>query len=184
MKEIIGVGRKPNFYGLNPDAGYFLSVEVHRHYVNIALINFREEIVDAREGIPFELQNTKAKFEELCALTEEYIKTQTSYLSKLAGVGLTITGRVNHHTGNSYSFFNFHDRPLSEILTERFNLPAYIENDTRAMAFGEYAKGCVTNEKDILFLNLNDGIGMGIIIIGDLYSGKSGLQANLGILLF
>lgn len=179
-KEIIGVGRKPNFYGLNPDAGYFLSVEVHRHYLNMALVNFREEIVDARNDIPFELQNTKAKFEELCVLIDEYLKSQKKYLAKLAGIGLTITGRVNHRTGNSYSFFNFHDRPLSEVLTERFQLPAYVENDTRAMAFGEYAKGTITNEKDILFLNLNEGIGMGIIIKGDLYSGKSGFAGEFG----
>lgn len=179
-KEIIGVGRKPNFYGLNPHAGYFLSVEVHRHHINMALVNFREEIVDAKENVAFELQNTKAKFDELCQLTAAYLKTQKPYLDQLAGIGLTITGRVNHHTGNSYSFFNFHDRPLSEILSERFQLPCYIENDTRAMSFGEYAKGCVTNEKDILFLNLNDGIGMGIIISGELYSGKSGFAGEFG----
>ncbi|MGN7785891.1 ROK family transcriptional regulator [Niabella sp. 22666] len=179
-KEIIGVGRKPNFYGLNPEAGYFLSIEIHRHHINIALVNFREEIVDVKENIPFELQNTKAKFDELCKITEAYLKNHKAYLEKLAGIGLTITGRVNHRTGNSYSFFNFHEQPLSEILSERFKLPCYIENDTRAMSFGEYAKGCVTNEKDILFLNLNDGIGMGIIIKGDLYSGKSGFAGEFG----
>lgn len=179
-KEIIGVGRKPNFYGLNGEAGYFLSVEIHRHHINIALLNFREEIINTHETIPFELQNTKARFEELCTLIEAFLDAFKSYRNKIVGIGLTITGRVNHSTGTSYSFFNFHDRPLSEVLAERFRMPAYIENDTRAMAFGEYSQGCVANEKDILFLNLNDGIGMGIIINGELYSGKSGFAGEFG----
>jgi len=59
-------------------------------------------------------------------------------------------------------------------------MPTYVENDTRAMAFGEYAKGCVGDEKNVLFLNLNEGIGMGIIIGGDLYSGKSGFAGEFG----
>lgn len=179
-KEVIGVGRKPNFYGLNPDAGYFLSVEIHRSFINLALVNFREDIVSLQENVPFLLQNTKASFEELCNLIDHYLQTSSTYSAQIIGIGLTITGRVNHRTGNSYSFYNFHEGPLSEVISERFQLPSYIENDTRAMAFGEYAKGCVTQEKSILFLNLNEGIGMGIIINGELYSGKSGFAGEFG----
>lgn len=179
-KEIIGVGRKPNFYGLNAEAGYFMSVEVHRHHVNLALINFKEEIVVLNENVPFQLQNTKTCFEELCSLIDSFLNAQHQYVPKIAGLGLTITGRVNHKTGYSYSFFNFHEESLSKILEKRFGMPTYVENDTRAMAFGEYAKGCVGDEKNVLFLNLNEGIGMGIIIGGDLYSGKSGFAGEFG----
>ncbi len=179
-KEIIGVGRKPNFYGLNSNAGFFLSIEVNRHHVTLALINFKEEIVHVVEHMPFELQNTKTKFEELCGIIDEYLISHQEYSNKIIGIGLTITGRVNHRSGDSFSFFNFHDRPLSEVLTARYKLPAYVENDTRAMAYGEFAKGCVTTEKNVLFLNLNEGIGMGIIINGKLYSGKSGFAGEFG----
>lgn len=58
--------------------------------------------------------------------------------------------------------------------------PAYIKNDTWAMAFGEFSKGCVTDEKNVLFLNLDEGIGMGIIMNGTLYSGKSGFAGEFG----
>ncbi|HLT89025.1 MAG TPA: ROK family transcriptional regulator [Sphingobacterium sp.] len=179
-KIVNGVGRKPNIYGLNPDCAYFVSVEANRHHMNIAIINFAEEITLIKKDIPFILENTPASFDTLCSLVEDFIQESGYERSKFAGLGLNLTGRINHDTGNSYSYFNFHGKPLSTVLAERFSISAYIENDTRAMAFGEYAKGVVEAEKNILFINLDEGIGMGIIIDGSLYSGKSGYAGEFG----
>lgn len=179
-KILNGVGRKPNIYGLNPNSAYFLSVEVNRHNINIAILNFVEEIVHIERDIPFYLQNTPACFESLCHHIDTFIEKHANDRHKIVSIGLNLTGRVDHVSGNSYSYFNFHSTPLREVLTQRFGVPGYVENDTRAMAFGEYAKGVVDNEKNILFINLDDGIGMGIIINGALYSGKSGFAGEFG----
>ena len=48
------------------------------------------------------------------------------------------------------------------------------------MAYGEYMRGAVKGEKDILFVNLTWGLGLGIIIDGQLYYGKSGFSGELG----
>ena len=48
------------------------------------------------------------------------------------------------------------------------------------MTFGEYMKGCVKGEKDILFVNLSWGLGLGIVIDGNLYKGKSGFSGEFG----
>ena len=54
------------------------------------------------------------------------------------------------------------------------------ENDSRAMAFGEYRCGVCNNESNVLFINLSWGLGMGIIINGKLYYGKSGYSGEFG----
>lgn len=46
--------------------------------------------------------------------------------------------------------FNFEERPLAEILGDKIGIPVSIDNDTRAMAYGELLKGAVKGEK-ILF---------------------------------
>jgi predicted NBD/HSP70 family sugar kinase len=48
------------------------------------------------------------------------------------------------------------------------------------MAYGEFHKGIVKNEKDVLFLNLDYGIGLGILIDGKVYYGKSGFSGEMG----
>ncbi len=178
-KEVVGVGRKPNFYGLNPDACYFVSIEVHKEYVDIALINFVEKIIDLKENIAYKLENSIESFAALCNIIEQYLESIGSIYS-IQGIGITLTGRINNNKGISYSFFNFHEKPVQEVFTERFGITTIIENDTRAMTFGEYAKGVVSNEKNIIFINIDEGIGIGIIINGVLYSGKSGYAGEFG----
>ena len=55
-----------------------------------------------------------------------------------------------------------------------------IDNDTRAMTYGEYMQGCVKGEKDIIFVNVSWGVGIGIIIDGKVYTGKSGFSGEFG----
>ena len=55
-----------------------------------------------------------------------------------------------------------------------------IDNDTRAMTYGEYMHGCVKGEKDIIFVNVSWGVGIGIIIDGKVYTGKSGFSGEFG----
>ncbi|EJX04488.1 xylose repressor [gut metagenome] len=48
------------------------------------------------------------------------------------------------------------------------------------MTYGEYMKGCVNGEKNILFVNISWGLGIGIIIDGKIYTGKSGFSGEFG----
>ena len=91
-----------------------------------------------------------------------------------------ISGRVNPESGYSFSLFNFEERPLAEILSERPGFPVSIDNDTRAMTYGEMMEGVVKGEKNFIFINLNWGLGAGIIIDGKMYLGKSGFSGELG----
>ena len=91
-----------------------------------------------------------------------------------------ISGRVNPELGYSYSIFNFSEKALAEVLGEKLGHPVCIDNDTRAMTYGEYMKGCVTNEKNIIFVNVSWGLGIGIIIDGKIYTGKSGFSGEFG----
>jgi predicted NBD/HSP70 family sugar kinase len=82
--------------------------------------------------------------------------------------------------GFSYNFFYNENRPLTEIISEQLNLPVRLENDTRAMAFGEYSEGVVDDEQNVLFLNYSWGVAIGVVIAGKLYYGKSGYSGEFG----
>ena len=69
---------------------------------------------------------------------------------------------------------------MTEVFKERFGINVTIDNDSRSMAYGEYMKGCVSGEKNVLFVNVSWGLGTGIIINGQLYYGKSGFSGEFG----
>ena len=39
-------GRHPSLYGLNPESGYFIGVDIKRFAVNIGLINFKGDMME------------------------------------------------------------------------------------------------------------------------------------------
>mgnify|MGYP005611341273 FL=1 len=65
-------------------------------------------------------------------------------------------------------------------MTEKLNFNVGIDNDTRAMALGEYMAGVVEGEKNVIFVNISWGLGIGIIIDGKPYYGKSGFSGEFG----
>lgn len=173
-------GRHPNVYGLNPSSVYFLGIDMTRHHLNIALMNFKGDIEDKEMGIRYTYQNTAESFDALCAHILEFIDKRSDIKNKIHRINLNISGRVNPESGHSYSSFYFSEEPISEILSKKLNYKVSIDNDTRAMAYGEYMKGVVEGEKNIIFINISWGLGIGIIIDGKLYYGKSGFSGEFG----
>lgn len=173
-------GRHPSLYGLNPESGYFIGVDIKKFTLNIGLMNFKGDMVDLKMNIPYKFKNTAEGLEELCVLVREFIRETGIETGKILNVNLNISGRVNPESGYSFSTFNFSERPLAEVLREKIGCNVCIDNDTRAMTYGELVQGCVKGEKDILFVNISWGLGIGIIIDGKIYTGKSGFSGEFG----
>lgn len=173
-------GRHPLLYGLNPGSGYFIGVDIKKFSVNIGIINFKGDMVEQKMGIPYKMENTPEALEELCRLISKFIAKTSVDPEKILNININISGRVNPESGYSFSQFNFSERPLAEILTEKIGYQVCIDNDTRAMTYGEYLQGCVKGEKNVLFVNVSWGLGVGIIIDGKLYNGKSGFSGEFG----
>lgn len=175
-----GGGRRPNMYGLDPKSGFFMGVEVKRKSLNLALIDLKKQIIRSVEKIPFKLSNTQESLDMLCDSIDDFLAGLGADRSKVYGVGVNITGRVNSQTGFSYSFFNFEEEPLAKVVEKRIGVRTFVENDTRAMTYGEYDSGVVHGEKDVLFVNVSAGIGLGVVLGGQIQYGKSGFAGEFG----
>ena len=136
-------GRHPSLYGLNPESGYFIGVDIKKFAINIGLINFKGDMVEIRMNIPYKFENTQEALDELCALIRSFIKRTEINDKKIMNICINISGRVNPESGYSFSMFNFSERPLADILNEKIGYPVCIDNDTRAMTYGEHMQGCV-----------------------------------------
>jgi glucokinase-like ROK family protein len=174
-------GRRASVYGLVADACFFIGVDVKRYYVNLGLLDFKKHLVTLQEKIPFKLENTQESLQALLDIIRAFIQEQLAGIKeRVLGIGINLSGRINHTTGYSYSFFHFHEEPLSEIIQKEIGIPTFLENDSRAMAYGEFSFGEVKNARNVLFVNMDYGIGLGILVDGRLYYGKSGFSGEFG----
>lgn len=173
-------GRRASIYGLVADACYFIGVDVKRYYINVGLLDFRKNLVNLKEKIPYRLANTKESFEQLLELIRQYMQELKIPKNKILGMGINLSGRINQTTGYSYSYFHFQEEPLADTIQREFGIPTFLENDSRAMAYGEFCSGDVAGARHVLFVNMDYGIGLGILIDGKLYYGKSGFSGEFG----
>jgi len=179
-KQTSNVGRKPNNYGLEANSAFFIGAQVSHDYISIAMINMKKELVASKDEIPFQLENSEQSLHDICKEIKDFISKLHIKREKILGIGINLSGRINYRTGYSYSYFNFYEDPLSNFFEQELGIHTFLENDTKALSYGEFSSGIVTNEKDALFINVDNGIGLGIMINGQLYYGKSGFSGEFG----
>lgn len=173
-------GRRPSIYGLNPQAGYFVGVDVARQHYHIAITDFQGEVIDFIQDIEFVLEANADSFKSMCRTIKDHVANVGIPWSKILSVGVSLSGRVNPEEGFSLTYSVSDDLPLNALFQKELNVPVSIENDSRAMTFGEYMQGGHKNEDNFLFINLSWGLGMGMILNGKLYYGKSGFSGEIG----
>ena len=173
-------GRRPSIYGLNPKAGHFVGINTMRHGVSIAVTDFKGELTSSIDYIDFTLENSEASFRSLCGMVKEYLSENDIDRSSVLAYGVNLSGRVCHKTGRSLIYDLGDGESVSRLMETELDGPVFVENDSRAMAYGEYICSAAGNEKNMIFINVSWGLGMGMIMDGKLNYGKSGFSGEIG----
>ena len=173
-------GRRPSIYGLNPEAGTFIGVDIRHTHASIAVTDFKGGLIHFQDNIPFVLEINEDSVHKIARSVRDFFDEKQLDWNSVLGMGISVAGRVNPRTGYSKLYSFDPDRPINKILSEDLDIPVVIENDSRAMTYGEYLSGVVKKEKNVLFVNVSWGLGMGMILDGRLYYGTSGYSGEFG----
>lgn len=174
-------GRHPSLYGLNADSGYFVGVDLKKDSLNMALINFKGDVINIEMKVSFKQDNTMDCVDRLAEEIRRFISSLSVDTNKILNVCVGMSGRVNPNIGCNYTRLNFgEEHPISALLAERLHLNVCIDNDSRAMAYGEFIKRSDGCPRNLIFINVNWGLGMAIIVDGKMYDGMSGFSGEFG----
>lgn len=173
-------GRRPNVYGLNPLAGYFVGVDIARHHFHIAICDFKGEVIRFVQDIEFVLEANADSFKRVCRRIKDEVAATGIAWDSVRACGVSLTGRVNPEKGYSLTYFVNDELPIKDQFEQQLGVPVNIENDSRAMAFGEYMNLGAKADPNMVFVNVGWGLGMGLILDGKLYYGKSGFSGEIG----
>ncbi|WP_421759019.1 ROK family protein [Devosia sp.] len=81
----------------------------------------------------------------------------------------------------------FHQNtPLADTLIKKLGVPVSVDNDGNLSAYGEYMHGIGKERgaRSLAFLALGTGVGMGLIVEGQMLRGASGAAGEIGLLPF
>ncbi len=173
-------GRRPNVFGLANSAIYFAGVNVGRDNMTFLITDLQNNIITEKADYSFELIDRPQCLDKICSNIADFIDNCGVDRSKILGLGVGMTGRVNPETGRSYKYFTSSEQPLREILEEKTGLRVLLENDTRARCYAEYTCGKSKEEHNVIYLHLGRGVAIGIVVDGKLFYGKSGFAGEFG----
>ncbi len=102
---------------------------------------------------------------------------------KLHGLGIGSAGPVNSITGRLGNVNNLPGweggNPV-EVLSREFGVPAALENDADAAALGELRWGAGKSKTRFLYVTVGTGIGVSVILHGEVYRGVRGCHPEIG----
>jgi glucokinase len=99
------------------------------------------------------------------------------------GVGIGIPGPLDPSGGRVFAAPNLHgwtDVPARDMLQERVGCPVAIQNDANLAGFAEWIAGAGAGTRDMVFVTASTGVGGGLVLGGELYSGVSNSAAEIG----
>lgn len=172
--------RAPRVYDLVPTAGYFLGIDTGHDMLDLCLTDFCGQVISTQCKIPYIYENTRQCFEHLLEHVRAFVDASGIDKSLIVKACMSVGGRVNPTEGRTHNFFTCLEGTLADELAEGLGIPSCIDNDTRCMLYGEYMKGCCKGYRNVVFVNISWGIGIAVIINGEMYLGKSGYTGEIG----
>ena len=179
-KSATQAGRPPSIVRLNGGAGYILGIDIGRVYTNFIILDLETNIVGDTRRKSITLSNDPKLIDDLELEIKTVLAESKVSWNKLLGIGISLPGMVRGKEGLGETYFNFGDAPAREILSQRFKKPVHIEHDLEAMAFGERWFGAAKEVDNALCVNFGWGLGLGIIIDGEVYYGENGYAGEFG----
>jgi len=173
-------GRRPNLYGINPEAGYVLAIDISLFSVRIALMDLHNELVGKVLHFEIPLKNTAEYVDFIIEKAHKFTLEACGGTDNLIGAGIAIPGLLNPQSGLTFSHLTYSSQPIKDEFQEKLGVPVLIDNDARMMTLGEFKFGKARGKSNILCLNIGAGLGLGMIFDGKIYQGASGFAGEFG----
>lgn len=104
-------------------------------------------------------------------------------MAQITAIGISCGGPLDSRQGMILSPPNLPgwiNIPLPKMMSERFGVPAFLQNDANACALVEWKLGAAKGMSDVIFLTMGTGMGAGVIIEGKLLRGHNDMGAEVG----
>ncbi|NLL73667.1 MAG: ROK family transcriptional regulator [Clostridiales bacterium] len=169
------LGRKPILLSLNKKAGYVISIDLGVDNITALISDLAGEDCSLKQiRTP---KSTHNIVDEIIKLIES-IKAPTDSPYGLVGITLGIHGVTIDKKVSFAPYYNLTESNLVEGLSQHFDVPVYMDNEANLSAIGE--KTFQYDYSNIANISVHSGIGLGIIIDGQLYTGYSGRAGEFG----
>ena len=176
-------GRKPVMLDINPDGAFAVGVDLTPEFIRAAVVRLdfstaaeATVAIDPGEGYDTLLQHMRTLIEEV--INQSQVDTR-----KIIGIGVSHPGVMGEEADRillATNLSSLENMPLAGDLQQYFQLPVVLEVDARASALAEMWLGDARGIQNFLSVDIDVGLGSGLVLNGNIYRGVNGLAGELG----
>ena len=171
-------GRRPLMYAIKQHALYILTVAMDQLSTRIQMVDLLNNPVSDIVMSELKLLDNKKALPTLIEFINDYIDSTGIPRSKIAGIGIGMPGFINALEGINYTHLDSGGQSLTQLISMQTGVPTYIDNDSSLIALAEQKFGIAKAQKDVMVINLGWGIGLGMIVNGEIYRGNNGFAGE------
>ncbi|PUZ29918.1 ROK family protein (putative glucokinase) [Chitinophaga costaii] len=172
-------GRRPQMYSLPSRKLYTVAVAMDQLTTRIAIMDLLNEIVTGTKHMVMDLENNEEALPTLIKEINAFIIASGLPKEQMIGVGIGMPGFVNTREGRNLSYLHSGEVSLEKYLERAIGLPVHIDNDSSVIALAELKFGLAKKHEQVMVINVSWGIGLGMIVNGQLFRGHSGYAGEL-----
>jgi N-acetylglucosamine repressor len=180
-KGISSGGRKPIQLMINPHKAYIFSIEIEVNQIKIVMFDLEIKVI-TKSIIPITYKDDyKKTLEQVFFEMDKMREEKNLKLDNLLGIGVAVPGLIDKEKGilEFAPNLGWKNVYILKIFKDKFNLPVILDNEAKAAAIGE-REFIYPKMDNMVFISINEGIGCGVILNGELYRGASGNAGEFG----
>lgn len=166
-------------------SGYWLGVDLGGTKILTGLFDDGLRLL-ARSKLPTSAEGGPAAvFSRIAQGVEAVLREAGVEAAQVRGMGLGVPGQVI--VGSTRVKFapnlDWRELDLKDFMPPNWCWPLIVENDVRMGTYGEFAFGAAKGARNVLGVFVGTGVGGGLIINGDLFTGFNGNAGEFGNLI-
>lgn len=170
-------GRRPMYLKFNSNAGSIISIDVKSNSIDSALSTLNGEVLNHIQFKKYKIDENLL-IEELYSIIDKHLVSQPNTPYGIVGIGIAIHGvvldNIIRFTPNyALAYMDIHNK-----ISNKYNIPTFIENEANLGALGEFVFSA--HQTSLININLQNGVGAGIIEDNNLLIGQNGYIGEIG----
>jgi predicted NBD/HSP70 family sugar kinase len=175
-------GRRPALLELDPAGCYAIGLMIREYEVVGSIINLHGSIISSLHWDLNLVGHSEHSVAHIAELIEELISHNEATHEHIIGVGCAVSGYIDSLNGICVDSWQlgWHDFALGPLLSERLRMPVLVSNNVSCVSCYENLFGRGQIYQNFLTIALGRGLGMGVVINGEIYGGSTGGAGEFG----
>jgi predicted NBD/HSP70 family sugar kinase len=170
------------FFEPVPEAAFVLGLDLGARFLRGAVCDLAGEI-RARQDVELRGADADGALQAIVGLHHSLVRAAALPTDRIDGVVLGVPGVIDAATAKlqltTPNIPGLEGRPIGNDLRQLLAMPVTLENDVNLAAVGERWTGVANGVDDFAFLSVGTGMGVGLILGGELHRGNHGAAGEV-----